>query len=115
MALVNCPECGKEISDSAKSCPHCGYPLSEDNTEKKASPLGASPVSVVAFVLSILALVSFFATGVIWGMAGFMTLSLIMGLIDNAFIKGNRIFTLLSLIINVLILILLFWIVIKMF
>ena len=25
MALVNCKECNKEISDSAKQCPHCGY------------------------------------------------------------------------------------------
>ena len=25
MSLINCPECNKEISDSAKSCPHCGY------------------------------------------------------------------------------------------
>ncbi|MBN2137964.1 MAG: zinc-ribbon domain-containing protein [Sedimentisphaerales bacterium] len=25
MALVNCPECGKEISDKALMCPHCGY------------------------------------------------------------------------------------------
>lgn len=24
MALINCPECGKEISDKAKSCPNCG-------------------------------------------------------------------------------------------
>ena len=27
MALINCPECGKEISDEAKSCPNCGKPL----------------------------------------------------------------------------------------
>lgn len=27
MALMQCPECGKEISDSAKKCPHCGYAL----------------------------------------------------------------------------------------
>lgn len=27
MALINCPECGKEISDKAKSCPNCGYEL----------------------------------------------------------------------------------------
>jgi hypothetical protein len=27
MALINCPECGKDVSDSAKSCPHCGYEL----------------------------------------------------------------------------------------
>lgn len=27
MALIKCPECGKEISDKAKNCIHCGYPL----------------------------------------------------------------------------------------
>lgn len=27
MALVKCPECGKEISSGAKRCPYCGYPL----------------------------------------------------------------------------------------
>ena len=28
MALIKCPECGKEISDKAPACIHCGYPLS---------------------------------------------------------------------------------------
>lgn len=34
MALIKCPECGREISDKAGSCPHCGYPISnnENNT-----------------------------------------------------------------------------------
>lgn len=27
MALINCPECNMQISDSASSCPHCGAPL----------------------------------------------------------------------------------------
>lgn len=27
MALTKCPECGQEISDTAKSCPHCGYKI----------------------------------------------------------------------------------------
>lgn len=27
MALIKCPECGKEISDQATSCPNCGYPI----------------------------------------------------------------------------------------
>jgi uncharacterized membrane protein YvbJ len=31
MALIKCPECGKEISDKALSCPQCGYPISNDN------------------------------------------------------------------------------------
>lgn len=31
MALIKCPECGKEISDTAKNCIHCGYALKEDS------------------------------------------------------------------------------------
>lgn len=27
MALIVCPECGKEISDKSEACIHCGYPL----------------------------------------------------------------------------------------
>jgi len=27
MALINCPECNKSLSDKAFSCPNCGYPL----------------------------------------------------------------------------------------
>ena len=27
MALIKCPECGKEISDKATACPNCGYPI----------------------------------------------------------------------------------------
>ena len=27
MALITCPECGKEISDKAKTCPNCGAPV----------------------------------------------------------------------------------------
>ena len=27
MALIKCPECGKEISDKASACIHCGFPL----------------------------------------------------------------------------------------
>lgn len=28
MALVKCPECGREkVSDSAKACPDCGYDI----------------------------------------------------------------------------------------
>lgn len=27
MALIDCPECGKEVSDKALSCPNCGYPI----------------------------------------------------------------------------------------
>ena len=31
MALIKCPECGKEISSYAKECNQCGYPLNLKN------------------------------------------------------------------------------------
>ena len=49
MAIINCNECGNEISDKAKNCPKCGCPNSffteKFNTEqpsikKKESVLG---------------------------------------------------------------------------
>ena len=35
MALIKCPECGKEVSDKAKVCIHCGYPLTVENIESQ--------------------------------------------------------------------------------
>ena len=29
MALINCPECGKQISNTVKNCPHCGFAYQE--------------------------------------------------------------------------------------
>lgn len=29
MALINCPECGQQISDRAPACIHCGFPLDQ--------------------------------------------------------------------------------------
>ena len=34
MALIKCPECGKEISDKSNQCIHCGYPLIIKNEQK---------------------------------------------------------------------------------
>lgn len=33
MAMIKCPECGREISDKAEKCPHCGCPI-KDNVIK---------------------------------------------------------------------------------
>ena len=35
MALIKCPECGKEISDRAALCVNCGYPIQGQNVESK--------------------------------------------------------------------------------
>lgn len=34
MALINCPECNKEISDKALNCPNCGVPINEKSETK---------------------------------------------------------------------------------
>lgn len=31
MALIKCPECGKEISDASKQCIYCGFPLEKED------------------------------------------------------------------------------------
>ena len=33
MALINCPECGKNVSDTIESCIHCGYVLKKTEEE----------------------------------------------------------------------------------
>lgn len=35
MALIKCPECGKEVSEKAGVCPNCGCPLTSGMTENK--------------------------------------------------------------------------------
>ena len=39
MALINCPKCGKQISDKAVKCPHCGFVPSSLQNEQLASSL----------------------------------------------------------------------------
>lgn len=34
MALIKCPECGKDVSSEAANCPYCGYPIKNDVDEK---------------------------------------------------------------------------------
>lgn len=33
MALINCPECNKEISDKAGVCPSCGFPVNQEGNK----------------------------------------------------------------------------------
>ena len=51
MALIRCPECGKEVSDKAEHCIHCGFPLNQPvdllkaktNAERKQICIEAEP------------------------------------------------------------------------
>ncbi len=39
MALVNCPECGKQVSTAARTCPSCGYPVAEKLAQADPAPV----------------------------------------------------------------------------
>ncbi len=58
MALINCPECGKEISDTARKCPHCGYAVKsvfKDISTKKNTiiKISIAAISVIAMIFVI--------------------------------------------------------------
>lgn len=69
MALIKCPECGKEISDSAYNCPGCGCPMRRRQQPVQYSARPASRGCAASFfgalkgiaivVLSIMVLMSF--------------------------------------------------------
>ena len=74
MALINCPECGSQVSDSAGACPNCGHPMRGNKPSKsKASKLKTGAiVNVVGglgyiFVVAVLViLVANYATDAHW-------------------------------------------------
>ena len=39
MALINCPECKKEVSDYSTSCPNCGFPIKSQFISPPPLPL----------------------------------------------------------------------------
>lgn len=60
MALIKCPECGKEVSDRAKACPSCAYPIPQTifqapspsftpSQKPKTGPLGVRSETCMRF------------------------------------------------------------------
>jgi hypothetical protein len=76
MALINCPECSKEVSDKAPACPNCGVVLNASSTEKVHS-------AIWGWWMGLLCLLGFAGTGFVilygfWGLVyvlGFMSTS----------------------------------------
>lgn len=65
MALIQCKECGKEISDTVRKCPHCGYAnkdLKQDkvNSRKNFIKQHIKVISILVIVL-VVGLVVFIA------------------------------------------------------
>lgn len=61
MALIKCPECGKEISDTTKRCPNCGYMIHNKKSVLQFLSDGTNCIIsiVINIVLSIIGIAMF--------------------------------------------------------
>ena len=62
MALVKCPECGKEVSDTVESCIHCGCVLNKEGADvkvvtKKTGILNSKIIVSIVAVCCIVAII----------------------------------------------------------
>ena len=62
MALISCPECGKQISDTAPSCPHCGYLFSTSTSAYVKQP---KPTKIGEFKQNVGGGIAILAVGII--------------------------------------------------
>ena len=71
MALINCPECGKEVSSTAVSCPHCGTPIAGSHEARAAgSALTTTQQTSKRLKLHYLGATAVFLVGVVWLFTG---------------------------------------------
>lgn len=59
MALIKCPECGKQMSDMAGSCPHCGYTknVNQNNSKKSKSNNSKGKFNIKYLIIIVVLLV----------------------------------------------------------
>ena len=51
--LIKCPECNRDVSDSAPSCPNCGYVLKPtvlDASPKDVAPIPQKKIAIFQFI-----------------------------------------------------------------
>ena len=58
MALIKCPECDKEISDTIEQCPHCGYQIKKKNPINKKLLIVPSAIVVIVCVFCVVKMFS---------------------------------------------------------
>ncbi len=72
MALIECPECGTDVSSRAQTCPRCAYPFGKGNKGLRRSPGTGipSPYSGMDLAKTVVARVVLggvlFASGITW-------------------------------------------------
>ncbi len=99
MALIKCPECGKEISDRAESCPSCGCPMDEEEDENDSKDYKSNlPYEFLCLISAIFATV---VTFMIINEGAGLWFPLIFYIVSTVFgIKGQGIVSLIGLLLS---------------
>ena len=66
MAMMNCPECGRKISDEARTCPECGWENKMIRQKDIKRGRGKS-FGIAAIIIGVLLLIFGFAATAAWG------------------------------------------------
>ncbi len=61
MALINCPECKKQVSEKARGCPGCGYPINITNSISDVAKYYLGYIQCILLVLFVLEICLFYA------------------------------------------------------
>lgn len=70
MALVSCPECKHQVSNTAAACPQCGAPVAEASGSKAAGvPLTTIQETSKKLKLNIVFSSTLFWIGLVWAFA----------------------------------------------
>lgn len=56
MALIKCPECNKEVSDTVKKCPHCGYKISNKSKKDRKIIILIIAIAIIVIICIIKAI-----------------------------------------------------------
>lgn len=73
MALIKCPECGREISDKAVSCPSCGFQMMALTDNSPDEEHHESVIGIVGLIFACLGL--FIPFGIIGGILSYIATS----------------------------------------
>ena len=91
MALVSCPECNHEVSETAEACPHCGYVILQwKSPQHNSTELGQVRKNPIGGIILIAIGVLLILVGLATNMTGFLILGIIgAGMIRQGFVFIN--------------------------
>ena len=56
MALIECKECGKEVSSKATTCPNCGNPINTKGSKENGGEQKTNGFAITGFVIGLVSM-----------------------------------------------------------